>query len=478
MPIQRSSSERGAARVFSFEIGSMNFCHRVCIPAVLLIALSDAAAFGQAIGGVYIDPDGVLRQTSSLGRNEQLELLRTEAVDAVSNQDVGRTSKFRCVSLKQLEQTAAELSRQGTAWPAELRYMAGLQTVTHIFFFPEQYDVVLAGPAEAWTQLPTGEVVGRTSGRPVLHLDDLIVGLRYAMASRKPAPFIGCSIEPTAQGMQNYVAYMNNLGTIDRNRIQQIFTGMARAMGMQAIRLYGIAPDSRFAQTIVAADYRLKRICLGHDPSPVKSFTNYLDLAAKGSSRAAQKQHRWWFVAEYDFVEHTADELAWELKGQGVKVVTASNLPGTAEADAEKPTRAARQVADTFTRNFPAMSKKIPVFAELQNAIGLAVVAELVAGKQRDQPADNWRPDFFLNAEACRLREYHVPTEVPSISDYRYSRGRGWITSVSGGVELSPARVVGPEFRQQTDDRTLPGLRASTERPATAESWWWDTKPL
>lgn len=446
------------------------------LPTVLLLAFATPNLFAQAIGGVFIDPDGVLRETSTLDRNSHMELLRLEAANVVTSRDVGRLSKLRCVSLRRLEEAVASLSEQGRPWPAEVRYMAGLQSVTHVFFFPEDNDVILSGPADEWSQLATGEVVGRTSGRPVLHLDDLIVGLRYALAQRKSAPFIGCSIEPTAQGMQNYVAYMNGLGAIDRNRIQQIFGGMAQAMGMQAIRLYGIEPDTRFAQTIVAADYRLKRLCLGHDKSPVKSFTNYLDLAARGSSAAAQKQHRWWFVAEYDSVEHTADGLAWELKGQGVKVVTARNLPGSAEAAAEKPTRAARQVAETFTRQFRQIAERIPVFAELQNAIGLAVVAELIAEQNRKTPETTWQPEFFVSQDECRLQQYRVPSEVPSISGYRYTRGRGWITSVSGGVELSPSRVVGEEFRKPSEDRSLASHRTRVTRPGSASEWWWDAR--
>ena len=441
--------------------------------AVLLSIGMQTPAMAQAVGGIYIDPGGVLRQTASLSQNEKLELLRQEAAGAVASQKVGRTSELRCVSLKRLEQAAAELSRQGKPWPAEVRYLAGLQSVSRVFFFPDDNDVVLSGRAEAWTQLPSGEVVGRTTARPVLHLDDLIVGLRYAL-SQKTAPFIGCSIEPTAQGMQSYVAYMNRLKSIDRNRVQQIFAGMAQAMGMQAIRLYGIDTSSRFALTMVAADYRLKRISLGHDKSPVKQFTSYLDLAARGRAQAAKKQHRWWFVAEYDSVVHSADELAWELKGQGVKVVTARNLPGTEEAQAEKPTKSARQVAETFTRYFPEMTARVPVFAELQNAIGLAVVAELIAGKRRQQADGAWPADFFLDTDQCQIRQYVVPTEVPSISGYRYTRGRSWITSVSGGVEISPSRVVGREFRSKSDDRVMTQNRTRAELPTDDKSWWWD----
>lgn len=451
----------------------MSWTSQVGTTVVVVLSFGLQTSALAQVGGVYIDPDGVLRQTASLSQNQQLEVLRKEAANAVAAQQVGRPSELRCVSLKRLEQAAAELSARDQAWPAEVRYLAGLQSVRHVFFFPEEQDVVLCGPAEAWTQVPSGEVVGRTSARPVLHLDDLIVGLRYAL-SRKTAPFIGCSIEPTAAGMQNYIKYMNSLGGIDRNRIQQIFTGMSRAMGMQAIRLYGIDTSSRFALTMVAADYRLKRISLGHDPSPVKQFTSYLDLAARGSAQAAKKQHRWWFVAEYDSVEHSADGLSWELKGQGVKVVTARNLPGTPAAEAEKPTKAAQQVATTFTRHFPAMAAKIPVFAELQNAIGLAVVAQLVAESRGSQADGAWQPEFFLDSDRCRITEYVVPTEVPSISGYRYTRGRGWITSVSGGVEISPSRVAGGEFRQPSTDRTLPQSRTRAELPEEPTSWWWD----
>ncbi len=453
----------------------MGLWSRVSIAVgIVLSVLMPTPASAQAIGGIYIDPEGVLRQTASLSQNDRLELLRNEAAGAVASQQVGKSSQLRCVSLKRLQRTAADLSRQEKRWPADIRYMAGLQSVSHVFFFPAEGDVVLSGRAEAWTQLPSGEVVGRSSGRPVLHLDDLIVGLRYAL-SWKTAPFIGCSIEPTVQGMRDYVTYMNSLRGIDRSRVQQIFAEMAQAMGMQAIRLYGIDTSSRFALTMVAADYRLKRISLGHDPSPVKKFTNYLDLAARGSVQAAQKQHRWWFVAEYDEVVHSSDGLAWELKGQGVKVVTARNLPGTAAVKAEKPTKFALQVATTFTRYFPAMAEQVPVFAELQNAIGLSVVAELIAERRNRRADGAWQPEFFLDRDRCRLTQYVVPTEVPSISDYRYSRGRGWITSVSGGVEISPSRVAGREFRRQSDDRVMQQSRSRVQLPADDNNWWWDS---
>jgi len=101
----------------------MSLDSRLCIASALVLSVwMQTSARAQAIGGVYIDPAGVLRQTASLSQNERLELLRKEAAGAVSSRQVGRTSELRCVSLKRLQQIAAELSRQGKAWPADVRY--------------------------------------------------------------------------------------------------------------------------------------------------------------------------------------------------------------------------------------------------------------------------------------------------------------------------------------------------------------------
>jgi hypothetical protein len=359
-------------------------------------------------------------------------------------------------------------------------HLGGLTAVRYILFDPAQNDVFLLGPAEGWKQLATGEVVGEDSQRPVLHLEDLIAALRYAFSENKPDGFIGCSIDPTPEGVNRYAAYMNRLGQMDRSRLKPIFAGMEQAMGPQAVRLFGVDSSSRFALAMLAADYRLKRLALGHDSSPVQGVTNYLDLAARKFKSGPQKQHRWWFQAKYDAILETPDHLAFELVGQGVEVVTAPAIPGQ-EEQAANPAASpeAEEFARDFTKHFSAVAERQPIFAELQNLVALAVAAELIAEKERLPESDeHWKPAHFLDAKACPLREYYVPKQVPSLANFRLIRNRHWLISISGGVKIVPEDLVAPERRETAQHRPLMQLREQVPMENPPELWWQDRENL
>jgi len=51
--------------------------------------------------------------------------------------------------------------------------------------YPEQQDIVLAGPGEGWKITEQGAVVGRTNGLPMLTLDDLLVAFRTTQQARQ-----------------------------------------------------------------------------------------------------------------------------------------------------------------------------------------------------------------------------------------------------------------------------------------------------
>lgn len=465
--------------------------------ATALALMCGPAAFAQ-VGGVYIDPQGVLREASALGDGARLDALRSEAADAAASRDVAAASPLRRISLRRLQAAVQEVHAQKQDLPADLCFLAGINRLQYIFFHPEEDDVVIAGPAEGWEQAPGGEIVGMKSRRPVLHLDDLLQALRYAFDDRPTSAFLGCSIEPTAEGVKRHAAYMNGL-QMDRNRLPEIFAGMENAMGPQAVKLYGVPETSRFALKLVAADYRLKRLALSHDPSPVPEVVNYLDLQAKrGVNAGPQRQHRWWFVAQYDAVHHTPDSLAWELEGTGVVVRTAPSLPGQPKAanekganakGAKKPAKepqaspAAQQFAALATKHFARLSERLPVFAELQNVIALSVVAELIRERADAAPpkknaedsedaADPYRFDHFLDEGRCPTARVTVPRSVPSLTNSRFVDGRNWLISISGGVELNPRDAAGADVRKETTRGKLNETRAV--RPPDNARWWWD----
>ena len=465
------------------------------------VAPSDAQFAG--VGGVYIDPDGMLRQTSALSEGDLRAKLQSGMAGGKPSPQVSAGSPLRKVSLRRLEQTVAALHKAGEPIPSDIRFLAGLNAIKYVLIYPESGDIVLAGPADAWQQLPSGDIVGHRSNRPVLQLDDLIAALRYAFADHADGSFMGCSIEPTEKGIKAHDAFVRRLGSMNGSQIPQVVQGMEQAMGPQNILVYGVAPESRFALQMVAADYRLKRIALAHDPSPSKKVPSYLDIAEKSVTGGPQRQHRWWFVGHYDAIRHTADRLAFEFEGSGLKVDTAPSQLGTGQPgpgsgrNTSKPsaipkvTKAAKLFAELATKNLPELAEKIPVFAELENLVGLAVAATLIR-RQADAAQDavafdaasddapavpsdrRWRPAHFLDAKLCPIDSFESPRQTPSLANVRFVKDQFWMFSVSGGVEINPESLVADEHLNLAEGAKLTETRERHSPPKDAVQWWWD----
>jgi len=150
----------------------------------------------QAVGGIYIDTDGILRNPSV----DQFDELRQMLIRGLQPQgdDLTQPTELRKVSLRMLEEAIVEQMQTGKPRPDAIKYLAGLQTIRYVLVYPDQKDIVLVGYGEGWTVDKQGFVVGRTTGRPVLLLDDLIVALRTA---RRAENGITCSIDPTQEGL-------------------------------------------------------------------------------------------------------------------------------------------------------------------------------------------------------------------------------------------------------------------------------------
>jgi len=462
--------------------------------AVLTHWQSSSACAQGAVGGVFIDPEGMLRESSSLSPADLRKQLQGDGDAIDPSQRIAAASPLRKVSLRRLETAVAELHDAGQPIPPDIRYLAGLTAVKNVFVLPEMGDVVLAGPAEGWDLLPTGDAVGNRSKRPVLQLDDLVVALRYAFADNPAGSFLGCSIEPTEKGLKAHAAYVRKLGGMDRTQLPQIIRGMEQAMGPQNLLVYGVDGSSRFALQMIAADYRLKRIALAHDPSPSKKVPSYLDLAEKSVTGGPQRQHRWWFVGHYDAIRHTPDRLAFEFVGAGLKVDTApAQLTKEAARNSPKPARAATMFAELATQNFPELAEKIPAFAELQNLVSLAVAGVLIRrqvdgvpnGKATADADDDeahadvelerpWRPVHFLSARRCPIASYDSPKHAPSLANARFVKDQFWMFSVSGGVEINPAELASGDHLKPARDTKLGESHKNSKPSADHVNWWWD----
>src|SRR4029077_20787158 len=213
---------------------------------------------------------------------------------------------------------AAKAQQDGKPLPDAVRFMAGLQRVKYVLVYPEQHDIVVAGPAEGWKVDNMGNVVGATSGRPVLLLDDLMVALRVAQASNMSG--ISCSIDPTKEGIQRWQQISGSLSA--NQGAQNAARKIEEAVGPQQITVTGVPATSHFARAIVAADFRMRRLAMNFEPAPVHGMPSYLDMISGRASGPQNAMPRWWLAPNYDPWRRDKDGLASDLRGTGVKCLT------------------------------------------------------------------------------------------------------------------------------------------------------------
>src|SRR5207302_8101978 len=88
-------------------------------------------------------------------------------------------------------------------------------------------------------------------------------------------------------------------------------SNLEKAMGMQEVTVTGVPTSSDFARTMVAADYRMRRLAMDFDDIPVRGLPTYCSLVNVNSPAMP----RWWMAPNYDAIRRDVEGLAWELRG-------------------------------------------------------------------------------------------------------------------------------------------------------------------
>lgn len=419
----------------------------------------------RAVGGVSIDAEGVLANPE-VGSTEQLRNAWESFLEEVPG-DIAQQSDLRFVSLRRVEAILAEKQEAGLPVPDEVMLMAGLLRVKYVLVYPEQGDVVLAGPAEGWRMDDLGNVVGSKSGRPVVALDDLMVSLRSAIA--KPGMGMSCSIDPTKEGLARVQQVSRKLTA--NTGPQRASQAIAEALGYQTISVSGVPATSHFARTLVAADFRMKRLAMGFEPSPVDGMPSYLQLLGKRGGTGMQNMlPRWWLAPNYEPMLRSENGLAWEIRGQGVQCMTEEDYVNASGERKHTGKRggAAQKWADSFTANFEELADRDSSFGHLRNAIDLAVATTLIV---HEGMAEQVGLDMPWLAGKYELDEFNAPKQVATQTTF-IKQGGQWVISASGGVQVSPGEVI-------TNIEATPAIsdvENQQTRLASGESWWWDAK--
>lgn len=446
-----------------------------CGAAALLLACLLVAAlpgdcfaggtlFRSAVGGISIDTDGVLRTASLKIRNSWRE--RLEAEVATAPDALQRPVSLRMISLRGIEQALREnLSGTFGDLPDEIRFLAGIQRLQYVLLYPQQNDIVLAGPGEGWRIDDDGNVLGITTGRPVLHLEDLIVAMRYAENARSGYG-ISCSIDPSEEGRRQFDAYRSRLRTIrdfDPQRAE-------RAMGPQQITLHGLPTDSRLARILVAADYRMKQYAMDLESPPVRGLPSFLDLLKSKRGAAANMNPRWWLACNYEPLARSEDGLAWELRGQGVKALTEDEFISE-EGDVVGSGRtnpAAQRWAELLTNKYEELARKDAVFGELRNVMDMCVVAALIQKEEMLSQVGLDLPLLANQQTPLPLGGLNAPRTVDTqCSVLRV--GNNYVIAASGGVQVASWQVV----RQVQSDPRVSQIRARAKAD-NRSGWWWN----
>ncbi len=415
--------------------------------------------FGNAVGGVVVDAEGILR-SATVDEMNRLAKFRVEQIKQLPD-DMGVVTPLRKVSLRRLQEEflARKEKAQMPLFTEEMEYLAGLTRIQYVFVYPEEKDIVLVGPAEPIKVTADGHMVGAKSSHPILQLDHLLVAMRTAEAAGREA--ISCSIDPTKEGIAAFNRIVGQTKKFDDTlgpRLQQ-------AMGMQDVTITGVPAGSDFARTMVAADYRMKRLAMGFDKIPVRGLGTYLSMISSQSPAMP----RWWMAPNYEAILKDPQGLAWELRGLGVKVMTEDTIfskDGVANRTG-KANPVAQKWADQMTSKYDELSVHFPIFGELRNMMDMAVVGALIVKHDLLKTSGLDMTPLMTDRAVTSRDDFPVPKKVPTVVNWDKHGGR-YVVTASGGVEINSWKVADKTETSKTIGQTRQSATHSGSK------WWWN----
>lgn len=437
--------------------------------------------------GVYVDSTGTL-QKLNVDANRSLKRLGIKSRSDSGNRLVSRTSKLRKVSLNRLEKQAQLQAAQGRPVSDAVMNLAGIYEIEYLMLLPETNDVVIAGPAGEWQIDNDGHAINVDSGRPVLQLDDLVVCLRNSQrgALGNNGKF-GCSITPRKQNLlatQQFLAASQLRGKAWRTKLRE-------TLGLQDIEVFGIDPATHAGRVLVEADYRMKLVAMGLEPSipEIPSYMSRLDVGPNGEVEPMDVV-RWWFTMNYDEIATDQEHEVFTLGGTGVKVLSENEFIDeqgervhTGESD-----RNTAGFARDFTKHFDKIADEYPVYRRLKNLFDLSIVSTIIRNQDLDDRAD-WNLTYFGNDPEYADYVYQPPTEsvpqqVNSVMNHRLitrrkesSTVKHTLVGVSGGITFDAIQVINSKA-QVIDAQNLDAAQKTSRQTKTSTAgfgnWWWD----
>ena len=380
------------------------------------------------------------------------------------------------ISLTRLEKQMQMNAALGQGADDAMKYLAGLRRIQYVFVYPDTGELVIAGPAGDWTAGPENRVVSCDTGDPVVRLDDLVVVFRHMLTGRDA--YFGCKIDPrreALQRIQQFQAKWNGRSIPAGDAARKAWCEELRsAVGKQDISMLGgLDAETHAARTVVEADYRMKLVGMGLEAG-VPGLTSYMSLIK--TPPQSIDVLRWWFTLNYESVQTSKDHLAFEIRGQGVKIESENeHLTETGErvhTGESQPLN--KQFAESFTKHFDEMCAKYPVYADLRNLCDLALAASLIREEGLADKID-WHMAYFGDPQAFAVERCAAPKETDTVVNYRVLTRGLFVAQVNGGVEVRTGDLVSRKAIQVESYPQLQDKRPhNAAKPQSADRWWWD----
>ncbi len=429
--------------------------------------------------GISVDADGLLDAKIFQQPNSKLINERLAAAKAAKPGELFAAANIRHVSLRRLEEAWKDAAANKKDVPPEVKCLAGLTRIQYVFCIPptdgQPGDIIIAGPAEPWVEDAAGRLLGLRSGRPTLLLEDLAVALRAYPPNGNQKQFVGCTIDPPPEGLAKFLEFQKKIPRSIKDEEREaaaewIGKGVADALGMAKIRVFGVSPKTHFAAVLVEADYRMKRIAIGAETPPVK-MTTFLSALQAPQQAALQ---RWWFTPNYQCLRVSEDRLAAELVGKGVQLQTEDKviLPTGAIAAAETKNPASDAFVTSFTKKYPDIATAAPVYAQLRGCIDLAVTAALIRRLDFYRQA-NFSADVLRDEKQLPTETFNAPQQVPCVVNSLWKGSRLFVPA-GGGVSILPDDALEEKNLLPDEKDAVQSLRKETAGKVPAEKWWWD----
>lgn len=409
--------------------------------------------------GVYVDPKGYMKRLKETG---QLPVDLRLATAEIPKHPWRRSSKLRTVSLKQLDAGLAASRDAGLRPTIDLLKVAGLSRITYVKVLLDQEDVLIAGPA------------GENEHGFLLH--DLATVA--ALITQQTTP-MGCSIEPSNEGILAGQQMLQERGAIDRlaRNPKLLVEQLQDKIGAHNVSVFGLPSHCSTALALVDADEHMKRVGFGTVKTTpyVKSYFDFLDEQAAVPS---QSLVRWWFAFSSEPIRSNGANQMFQLPDNVVNVLSEQQwVSQTAErAPTGQHDSSADKFARELTRNLPELRKSQPTYARLCGVFEAGLALQVALEINAEPNLRGWFPNLCnLGKSLCESHSVPSPKSVEGLTAWHRLKSGTTVAVVSGGVKIDLHSVadrvnwVDAKFLAESAVPTQAGV------PTTAHSqWWWD----